>query len=98
MRTEYLAAIAIAALSAGAGLAVHSVKTNDYCPQPSATSVAALFAPCQAFDISIGYSVTKNEAVMMGLLTPAEQPTPPATQLAAREHATVGMAMPKRAH
>ena len=98
MRTEYLAAIAIAAVSAGAGLAVHSVKTNDYCPRPSATSVAALFAPCQAFDTAIGHSVTKKEAVMMGLLTPTEQPTPPATQLAAQEHATVGMAMPKRAH
>jgi hypothetical protein len=35
---------------------------------------------------------------MMGLLTPAEQPTPSVTQLAAQEHATVGMAMPKRAH
>jgi hypothetical protein len=80
------------------GLAVYSVKTDDYCPRPSATSVAALFAPCQAFDTGIGYSVTKNEAVMMGLLTPAEQPTTPATQLAAQEHATVGMATPKRAH
>ena len=98
MRTEYLAAIAIAALSAGAGLAVDSVKSADYCPKPSAASVAALFAPCQAFDTAIGHSVTKNEAVMMGLLTPAEQPTPPATRLAAQEHTTVGMAVLKRTH
>ena len=98
MRTEYLAAIAIAALSTGAAFAVYSVKTDDYCPQPSAASVAALFAPCQAFDTAMGHAVTKKEAVMMGLLTPAEQPTPPATQLAAQEHATVGVAMAKRAH
>jgi hypothetical protein len=97
MRTEYLAGIAILAVVAGAGLAIQSVRTNDYCPRPSATSVAALFAPCQAFDTAIGHSVSKKEAVMMGLLTPAEQPAPPATQLAAQEHATVGMAMPKRA-
>jgi hypothetical protein len=98
MRTEYLAAIAIAALSAGAAFAVYSVKTDDYCPQPSAASVAALFAPCQAFDTAMGHAVTKKEAVMMGLLAPTGQPTPPpATQLAAQEHATVGVAM-KRAH
>jgi hypothetical protein len=96
MRTEYLVAIAIAALSAG-GLAVQSVKTNDFCPPPSAASVAALFAPCQAFDTAIGGGVTKKEAVLIGLLTPAKQPTPPAAQLAGQERATVGMAMPKRA-
>jgi hypothetical protein len=39
----------------------------------------------------MGHRVTKQEAVMMGLLTPAE-PTSPATQLAARERATVGVA------
>jgi len=98
MRAEYLAVIAIGALAAGAGLAAQSVKTNDYCPRPSPASVSALFAPCQAFDTAIGHSVTRKEAVMMGLLTPAEQPTtPPATRLAAQEHATVGMATSKRA-
>ena len=96
MRTEYLAGIAILAVAAGVGLAVQSVRTDDYCPQPSATSVAALFAPCQAFDTANGYSVTKEQAVRMGLLTPAEQRLPPAVQLAAHEHATVGMAMPKQ--
>ena len=65
---------------AGAGIA-YSVKSEPryYCPQPSAASVATLFAPCLAFDSAMGRRVTKQEAVMMGLLTPAE-PTSPATQ------------------
>jgi hypothetical protein len=106
MRTEYLAAIAIAALSAGAAYAVYSVKTDDYCPQPSAASVAALFAPCQAFDTAMGRSVTKQDAVRMGLLRPDEQPGPapqkqepsPAQliaqdfQILAQERATSGVA------
>jgi hypothetical protein len=40
----------------------------------------------------MGHRVTKQEAVQMGLLAPSEQPTPPTTQLAAKEHATVGAA------
>jgi hypothetical protein len=96
MRTGYLVGIAMLALAAGSGLAVQSVKTADYCPRPSAASVAALFAPCQAFDTAMGRAITKNEAVQMGFLMPAEQQSPPVTQLAARERATVGMAMPKR--
>jgi hypothetical protein len=98
MRTEYLAGIAILAVATGVGLAVQSARTNDYCPQPSAASVAALFAPCQAFDTAVGHAVTKKEAVMMGLLAPDQRPVSPATRLAAQEHATVGMAMPKQAH
>ena len=75
-----------------------SVKSEpDYCPQPSAASVAKLFAPCQAFESAIGHAITKKEAVQMGLLTPDEQPERPATQLAAGEHATVGLAS-KRPH
>jgi hypothetical protein len=90
MKDLFVAVIAIVA--AVAGLAVYFVKgTAYYCPQPSAASVATLFAPCQAFDAAMGHKVTKKEAVMMGLLTPAE-PTSPATQLAAKEHATVGVA------
>ena len=82
MKTEYLAAIVIAALAAGAGLAAHSVGGQaDFCPQPSATSVTALFAPCQTFDAAYGRSVTKSEAVQMGLLAPDLQPEP-ATQIA----------------
>ena len=85
MKTEYLAAIVIAALAAGAGLAAHSVGGQaDSCPQPSATSVTALFAPCQTFDTAMGHAVSKPEAVRMGLLTPDEQPNPPATLLATR--------------
>jgi len=38
------------------------------------------------------------ERAGFALEAPTEQPTPPATQLAAQEHGTVGMAMPKRAH
>ena len=86
MKDLFVAVIAIVA--AVAGLAVYFVKGTDYyCPQPSAASVATLFAPCQAFDAAMGHKVTKKEAVMMGLLTPAE-PTSPAT----KEHATVGVA------
>jgi len=98
MRTEYLTAIAVASFAAGASWAVYSVRTNsDYCPPPSAASAAALFAPCQSFDTATGHVVTKQQAVQMGLLAPDEQPAP-ATQLAAEEHATVGVAMPKRTH
>ena len=64
MKTEYLAAIAIAGFTAGAGFAAYSVRGQaDFCPQPSAASVTALFAPC----------LTKEEPVQMGLLTPDEQ-------------------------
>jgi hypothetical protein len=91
MRTEDLAVIVILAVAAGAGIA-YSVKSEpSYCPPPSPASVATLFAPCQAFESAMGHRVTKREAVMMGLLTPAE-PTSPATQLAAKERATVGVA------
>lgn len=71
MRTKYLAAIAIATLTAGAWFAVHSIQTGD-CPRPSAASVTVLFAPCQTFDTA------------KGLVTSTEQSAPPATQLAAR--------------
>jgi hypothetical protein len=92
MRTKDLAVIVTMAVVAGAGIA-YSVKSERgyYCPQPSPASVATLFAPCLAFDSAMGRRVTKQEAVLMGLLTPAE-PTTPATQLAAKEHATVGVA------
>jgi hypothetical protein len=92
MRTEDLAVIVIMAVAAGVGLA-YSVKNEPaYCPEPSAASVATLFAPCQAFESAMGHRVTKQEAVQMGLLAPSEQPTPPTAQLAAQEHATVGVA------
>ncbi len=85
MKTEYLAAIVIAVLAAGAGLAAYSVRGQaDFCPQPSVASVTALFTPCQTFDTAMGHAVSKPEAVRMSLLTPAEQPSPPATLLATR--------------
>ena len=77
MRTEYLAAIAIAALTAGAGLAAHSVRGEaDFCSQPSAASVTALFTPCLTFDTAMGHTVSKSQAVRMGLLKPDDQPAP----------------------
>ena len=91
MRTEDLPLIVMMAVAAGAGIAYSLKSEPDYCPQPSPASVATLFAPCQAFASAMGHRVTKQEAVMMGLLTPAE-PTSPATQQAAKEHATVGVA------
>jgi hypothetical protein len=96
MKSQYLAAIAITAVTAGAAWAVHLVGTAEYCPQPSAASVAMLFAPCQAFDTAMGHAVTREEAVRMGLLKPAtqpvqsvpnqEQPAPTPAQVVAQEH------------
>jgi hypothetical protein len=83
MKGQYLTAIAIAASAAGIGLASYSIRSqSDLCPQPSAASVTALFAPC----------LTKEEPVQMVLLTPYEQaaltpeqqPVWPAKLLAAR--------------
>ena len=92
MRTKDLAVIVTMAVAAGAGIA-YSVTSEPryFCPQPSPASVATLFVPCLAFESAMGRRVTKQEAVMMGLLKPAE-PMSPATQLAAKEHATVGVA------
>jgi hypothetical protein len=115
MRTEDLVVIAAMAVAASTGIAYWVKSEPNYCPQPSASSVATLFAPCQAFDTAMGHTVTMQEAVQMGLLKPYQQPpasTPgqqPATpspaqlvaedfQTMAQEHATVGVAMPKRAH
>lgn len=84
MSTQSLAMIAIAAaVAAGAGHAIRSVGGTDYyCPPPSAASVATLFAPCQAFDTAMGHKITRKEAVQLGLLTPEEQRTLPATRMA----------------
>ena len=91
MKTEDLAVIVIMAVAAGVGIAYSVMSEPGYCPPPSPASVATLFAPCQAFESAMGHRVTRQEAVMMGLPTPGE-PTSPATQLAAKEHATVGVA------
>jgi hypothetical protein len=83
MKSDYIVAgILVGAMVVGLG--AYSVRSGDeYCPSPSAASVAALFAPCQAFDTAMGGEVSKQEAVQMGLLKPEEQPFP-ATALAAR--------------
>jgi hypothetical protein len=54
MKSDYLVAALLAgAVAIGLGaISVHSSST--YCPNPSAASVAALFAPCQAFDTRHG--------------------------------------------
>jgi hypothetical protein len=93
MRTQYLAAIAIAAVAAGATSAAYSVRISDYCPRPSAASVTALFAPCQAFDVAMatGPAITRDEAIYMGLLpltaapasALAQEPAPTPAQLVA---------------
>src|ERR1700676_5435226 len=82
MKSDYLvAALLVGAVAIGLASSVYS--SSKYCPNPSPASVATLFAPCQAFDSAMGRSVSKQEAVQMGLLTPDEQPIP-AAQLAER--------------
>jgi hypothetical protein len=83
MKSDYIVTgILVGAMAIGLG--AYSVRSGDeYCPTPSAASVAALFAPCQAFDSAMGREVSQQEAVKMGLLTPDEQPFP-ASQLAQR--------------
>ena len=70
------AAIAVAAVAAGAGWAVHSTKLADSCPPPSAASVAALFAPCQAVETATGPVVSRKDAVRMGLMPADERSWP----------------------
>jgi hypothetical protein len=85
MKSDYIVAgILVGAMVVGFGAyLVH--PGDEYCPGPSAASVAKLFAPCQAFDTSMGQKVSKQEAVQMGLLTPDEQPRlKPTTELASR--------------
>src|SRR5712671_2172047 len=94
MKSDYLvAALLVAIVAIGLGSSVHS--SSKYCPNPSAASVAALFAPCQAFDTAMGRSVSKQEAVQMGLLTPDLQQPEPARQLALNlRHTTLPLQQP----
>ena len=83
MKSDSLFAALLVMVAMAIGLGANWTGSgSSYCPSPSAASVAALFAPCQAFDAAMGHPVSKQEAVRMGLLTPDEQPTPAATQLA----------------
>jgi hypothetical protein len=62
MKSDYLFAallvIAAVAISVGANL---TGSNSSYCPRPSAASVTALFAPCQAFGTAMGHPVSKQE-------------------------------------
>jgi hypothetical protein len=113
MKDEQLAAVVLACLVAGSGWAAYSiVSTTGYCPPPSASSAAALFAPCQAFATTIERAVVmEQEALQKGLPTADQQPLlastqPPAyttTQFAAKDdtaydHATVGIAASRPRH
>jgi hypothetical protein len=83
MKSDYV----VAGILAGAmvvGLGAYLAHPGDeYCPSPSAASVAKLFAPCQAFENAMGRAVSRQAAVRIGLLTPDEQPFP-ASQVAER--------------
>lgn len=76
MRQSIVAAIAIAAVAAGAGWAVHSTKIADSCPSPSAASVTALFAPCQAVETAMAPMISRKDAVQMGLMPADERSWP----------------------
>jgi hypothetical protein len=85
MNSDYLfaAVLVIVAVTISLG-ATWTGRGSSYCPSPSAASVTALFAPCQAFDTAIGYPTSRQDAVQMGLLTHDEQPTTAAPRFAAR--------------
>jgi hypothetical protein len=77
MKSQYLVVALFAVCAVAIGVGASSIRSGgDYCPNPSAASVTALFAPCQTFDAAMGREVSKREAVQMGLLTPDIQPEP----------------------
>src|SRR5260370_12836408 len=84
MKSQFWAPALLAVCAVAISVGVNLIHPSDqFCPNPSAASVTALFAPCHAFDTAMGRSVSKQEAVQMGLLTPDLQPLQPqpATQL-----------------
>jgi hypothetical protein len=100
MKNRDLAGIIVASVICGVVYSAYLVRTqSNVCPKPSASSITSLLAPCQAFDTAIGHTVSKQEAVHMGLLRPDESNTPGAPRLAAspeNERATVGVATTRR--
>jgi hypothetical protein len=59
MKSDYIVAAIFVGILFG-GLGAYSVRpVGNYCPSPSAASVASLFAPCQAFDNAMGHEVSK---------------------------------------
>ena len=112
MNSQDLGAALLAICVVGTAVGLSLMKADEYCPSPSGASVNALFAPCQTFDSAMGRSVSKEEAVQMGLLTPDLQPTsatqlahalnsvpvrqPPAETVGLAKPETVGLAKPGR--
>ena len=86
MKQVIAAATAVAALGLGTLLAAHSIRAVDNCPKPSAVSVSALFAPCQAFAASAESPVPESEAMAAGF-TRSDRPgldSAPRTRFAAQ--------------
>ena len=98
MKSQFWAPALLAVCAVAISVGVNLIHPSDqFCPNPSAASVTALFAPCQAFDTAMGRSVSKQEAVQMGLLTPDLQPLQPepARQLALNlRHTTLPLQQP----
>ena len=68
MKDRTLGVIALGVVAVGAAWAVHTVASTDYyCPGPSASTVVALLAPCQAFDTALGHTVSSERPVRMAL-------------------------------
>jgi hypothetical protein len=68
MKDQTLGVIALGVVAVGAAWTVHTLTSTDYyCPGPSAASVVALLAPCQAFDTALGHTVSSDQAVQMAL-------------------------------
>ena len=85
MKDQTLGAIALGVIAVGAAWTVHTLTSTDYyCPGPSASSVVALLAPCQAFDTALGHTVSGDQAVQIGMRWGAkpDQATPPLTHFA----------------
>jgi hypothetical protein len=92
MKSDYIVAgILVGAMVVGVG-AYSAHPGDEYCPSPSAASVAKLFAPCQVFDAAMGREVSKQESVQPGLLTPDDQPFP-ASQVASADGGARVMAL-----
>lgn len=67
MKDRTLGVIALGVVAVGAAWTVHTLTSADYyCPGPSAASVVALLAPCQAFDTALGHTVSGGEVSGLG--------------------------------
>jgi hypothetical protein len=63
MKSQYLVAALFAVSGVAIGVGASSIRSGgEYCPNPSAASVTALFAPCQTFGSAMGREVSKQEA------------------------------------